>query len=70
MVKVPSNVLEAIVFIRDSGLTNMLAVNVVISLCHEFDLHEAGVWIGTHRSEYAQGVLEGFVADDPVQPTE
>ena len=70
MVKVPSNVLEAIVFIRDSGLTNMLAVNVVISLCRDFEFHAAGVWIGTHRSEYAQGIMEGFEPDGPVQPTE
>lgn len=60
MVKVPNNVLEGIEYVRKTGLTNMLAVDVVVSLCHEFDLHATGVWIGTHRTEYAQGVIEGF----------
>jgi hypothetical protein len=63
-VAVPAKVLAAIEAVRDSGATNMLDRNRVIEIARAFGTDDAADWIEAHRSEYANGIFRGFVADD------
>jgi hypothetical protein len=62
-VRVPAKVLSAIEAVRDSGATNMLDRNRVIEIARAFGCDEAADWIEEHRSEYAEGIFRGFVAE-------
>lgn len=63
-VAVPAKVLAAIEAVRDSGATNMLDHRAVIELARAFGCDEAADWIEAHRSEYAEGIFRGFVAEE------
>jgi len=61
---VPTKVLAAIEAVRDSGATNMLDRPRVIEIARAFGADEAAKWIEAHRSEYANGIFRGFVAEE------
>jgi len=63
-VAVPAKVLAAIEAVRDSGAANMLDRNRVIEIARAFGADEAADWIEAHRSEYAEGIFRGFVAEE------
>jgi len=63
-VRVPNEVPEGIVAVRDSGLTNMLDRPVVAQLAAEMGFAEAARWVEAHRKEYADGIFRGFEGQD------
>jgi len=63
-VAVPAKVLAAIEAVRDSGVTNMLDRPRVIEIARAFECDDAAEWIEEHRSEYANGIFRGFVAEE------
>lgn len=61
-VRVPPEVLDGILAVRSSGLTNMFDRPVVIRVADEFGFPEAARWIEAHPKEYAKGIFQGFEA--------
>ena len=68
-ITVSRRVLEGITAVRDSGATNMLDRNAVAKVCGDKGFYDAAVWIQENRQEYAEGVIEGFQADDETTET-
>jgi hypothetical protein len=60
--KVPKNVWEGLEAVRVSGKTNMLVISDVILCAQRLGYQETAQWIEDHRSEYWEGVFQGFVA--------
>ncbi len=52
---------EQILAIRDTGLTNMFAVNTVQRLSYERDFYELVVYLEENRKEYVHFILTGEV---------
>ena len=63
-IKVPKPVLDGIAAVRNSGATNMLDRPVVAKICAEMNFHEAALWVNDNRSEYANGIFQGFEAEE------
>lgn len=63
-VKVPQKVLDGLMAVRDSGLTNMLDRPMVARLAERMGFAEAAEWVRGHRKEYAEGVFRGFTAHE------
>ena len=59
-VKVPQKVLDGLMAVRDSGLTNMLDRPMVTRLARRMGFEDAADWVRTHPKEYAEGVFMGF----------
>jgi hypothetical protein len=59
-VRVPQEVLQGLLAVRDSGLTNMLARHVVAKLAARMGFSETDRWIKAHPREYAESVFRGF----------
>ena len=62
---VPKKVLEGLEAVRRSGRTNMLDRNAVIAIAMEMGFVDAAFWADEHRREYAQGIFQGFVEQEP-----
>ena len=60
-VKVPQKVLDGLMAVRDSGLTNMLDRPMVTRLARRMGFEDAADWVETYPALYARGVFEGFV---------
>lgn len=65
-IKVPKAVFDGITVVRDSGKTNMLDRPMVARLCMKMGHYEAALWVCDNRSEYANGIFQGFEATDDV----
>ena len=63
-IKVRRNVLDGLMAVRESGLTNMFDRPVVARLAGEMGFEEAARWIEDHRREYAEGIFRGFEAQE------
>ena len=50
---------EQILAIRDTGLTNMLDLNMVQRLAYDRNYYELVCYIEAHRSEYVHFILTG-----------
>lgn len=50
---------EQILAIRDTGLTNMIDVNMVQRLAYERDFYELVTYLEEHRKEYVRFILTG-----------
>lgn len=61
-VVVPQDVLEGIVTIRDSGLTNMFDYHRVIQIALELELRETVDWLLSNKGQYSKGIFTGFEA--------
>jgi len=59
-VKVPQKVLDGLMAVRDSGLTNMLDRPMVARLAGRMGHHAAARWVSAHPTLYAEGVFRGF----------
>ena len=59
-VKVPQKVLDGLMAVRDSGLTNMLDRPMVARLAERMGHHAAAGWVNAHPALYAEGVFQGF----------
>lgn len=56
----PADVLNGILGVRDSGLTNMLDRKAVVILAKRLGFSETARWISNHASEYSEGIFRGF----------
>ena len=61
-IKIPKNVLDGIAAVRNSGATNMLDRPMVAHICMDMGYNEAALWINDNKSEYANGIFQGFEA--------
>ena len=52
-------VFDQILYIRDTGLTNMFDVTMVLRLADEFEFMELATWLPKHKKEYSQFILTG-----------
>lgn len=52
-------VFEQIMHVRDSGMTNMLAVNTVQRLAFESEYYDLVMYIEDHKKEYVHFILHG-----------
>ena len=52
-------VLEQILVIRDTGLTNMFDTNMVQRLAYERDFYELVMYIEEHKKEYVHFIMYG-----------
>ena len=50
---------EQILAIRDTGLTNMIDVNMVRRLAFERDFYELVCWLEDHKKEYVRFIMYG-----------
>ena len=62
MVKIPKNVFTAVSAVRNTGLSNMLDLPVVISIAEALGYIDEIRWLQepSNHSIYAQGILWGF----------
>ncbi len=67
---VPAMVLAAIDAPCESGATNMLDRPRVIEIARAFGAEEAADWIEAHRSQFAKGIFQGFVAESGADTAE
>ena len=63
-VKVPQDVLDGLMAVRDSGLTNMFDRPMVARLAARMGFGAAAEWVKTHTKDYAEGVFHGFAAQE------
>ncbi len=63
-IQVPKEVLDGLLAVRDSGLTNMFDRPVVSRLARRMGFRKTARWIETHRKEYAEGVFRGFELEE------
>ena len=52
-------IIEQILEIRDTGLTNMFDTNMVQRLAYERELYELVMFIEEHKKEYCNFILYG-----------
>lgn len=50
---------EQILAIRDTGLTNMIDVNMMQRLAFERDFYELVCWLEDHKKEYVRFIMYG-----------
>jgi hypothetical protein len=62
-VNVPKEVLEGLLEVRNSGVTNMFDMNNVARAATIMGHQETSKWIKAHEEEYVSGVFNGFVAE-------
>ena len=65
-IPIPRTVLDGILAVRDSGLTNMLAIPDVARIAADLGFPEAASWVDdpANKKTYAEGIFCGFEADD------
>ena len=51
---------KQILYIRDTGLTNMFDVRIVLQLALAFEFHELVVYLKENKKAYAQFILTGM----------
>jgi hypothetical protein len=61
----PSNLMEVLETIRQSGATNMLDAPVVAGLAMQMGETEVADWIDNHRREYAEIIFHGRTTEVP-----
>jgi len=60
MIQVPKHIYQGLEAVRLSGATNMLDVPKVIQYAERLGFPETAQWIREHRSQYVEGVFQGF----------
>jgi hypothetical protein len=63
-VQVPQKVLDGLMAVRDSGLTNMMDRPMVARLAARMGFEATAVWVRTHTKDYAEGVFHGFAPQE------
>ena len=63
-VKVPPEVYEGIIAVRDSGRTNMFNIEAVKYWAFHMGYDETMVWLNEHRNEYGRGMIFGFEVEE------
>lgn len=52
-------IINQILYIRDTGLTNMFDVRRVREIAMELDMEELADYLDSHRKEYSEFILTG-----------
>lgn len=63
-IQITKEVFTGLEAVRRSGATNMFDRPRVIELLEEMGFDESADWVRTHKSEYANGIFQGFEAVD------
>ena len=59
--QVPSqDIIDGILAVRDTGLTNMFDVAVVIDIANTLGYNITAKWIQANMIEYAKGIMQGY----------
>lgn len=59
--QVPSqDIIDGILAVRDTGLTNMFDVAVVIDIAKALGYNTTAKWIQANMIEYAKGIIQGY----------
>ena len=67
-IQITKEVFTGLEAVRRSGATNMFDRPRVIELLEEMGFDEGADWVRIHKSEYANGIFQGFEAvDNPGQ---
>jgi hypothetical protein len=63
--RISRQILDGILAVRDSGLTNMLDVNAVARIALDLGHPDAAAWVSdpANKGAYARGILRGFDVD-------
>jgi hypothetical protein len=60
-IQVPSQeVLDGILAVRDTGLTNMFNIGMVIKIAKTLGYNNTTTWIQDNMREYVKGVIQGY----------
>ena len=60
-IQVPSqDIIDGILAVRDTGLTNMFDVAVVIDIAKTLGYRTTAKWIQANMIEYAKGIIQGY----------
>lgn len=60
-IQVPSqDIIDGILAVRDTGLTNMFDVPVVIDIAKTLGYRTTAKWIQANMIEYAKGIIQGY----------
>lgn len=60
-IQVPSqDIIDGILAVRDTGLTNMFDVAVVIDIAKTLGYNTTAKWIQANMIEYAKGIIQGY----------
>lgn len=60
-IQVPSqDIIDGILAVRDTGLTNMFDVAVVIDIAKTLGYSTTAKWIQANMIEYAKGIIQGY----------
>lgn len=68
-VRVPTEILNGLNAVRDSGKTNMFDRRRVAEIAKKMGFAAAASWVNENRGLYAQGIFQGFEAPDPAPRT-
>ena len=55
----PEKVMEQILAIRDTGLTNMFDIPMVQRLAFDRDFYDLVLWLEDHKKEYVRFIMYG-----------
>lgn len=69
-IQIAKEVFTGLEAVRRSGATNMFDRPRVIELLEEMGFDESADWVRNHRSEYANGIFQGFEAVGDNEETE
>ena len=59
--QVPSqDIIDGILAVRDTGLTNMFDIAVVIDIAKMLGYSTTAKWIQANMIEYAKGIIQGY----------
>ena len=61
---IPSEVLEGLEAVRDTGALNMFDYFGVMNMADSLGYPEVRKWMSAHKSEYCRGIFKGFTVSD------
>lgn len=67
-VTVSKPVLDGILAVRESGMTNMFDYEYVTHLASELGFEEAHIWLTSNKKLYSKGIFCGFECSEEVDP--
>lgn len=68
-IKVPKEVLEGIMAVRETGRTNMIDRKTVQFVANDLEFYATVIWLEDNPKPYSQGLFLGFEpVDEPFDP--
>lgn len=66
-IQITKKVFTGLEAVRRSGATNMFDRPRVIELLEEMGFDQSADWVRNHKTEYANGIFQGFEAVDDAE---